>query len=389
MGKIAIIGYHEVPTQINPERTRWDILEEVITGAVRNAGIDKDDIQGVINVAPQAQPDLISQTAFGLIPEHFGLKGVKDNMICNAGGASTTNCVRMAEQWITSGMAEVVIVPHTTVQSDIPAEDLISFFAKAPMHPEWEFPFGMTFNGAMALITERYMYETNTSEEEMASVTYALRDWGSRDPMSLFFNKPQSMDDILNARKISTPLRAKDCNMLADGGGCLIIASEAYAKKHCAKPVWKLGHGSAFIGATPAVREDVYWRESYKKSTSEALQQANLNVEDIDIHEIYGAYPFSQCAYVEAVGLCDEGEGARYHAAGHTLLGGKTPCTTMGDATGRGHTGSGVSMAFYCQVARQLRGEAGDNQVDGANKVMVVTAGGSGMNALTTIWGAE
>ncbi len=387
MAKIAIIGYHEVPTQINPERTRWDIAQEVIMGAVRNAGISKDDVHGFVNVAPQAQPDFISDTAFGLLPEHFGFKNVKDNVICNAGGASTTNCVRMAEQWITSGMCEVVLVPHITVQSDIPAEDLITFFAKAPMHSEWEFPFGMTFNGAMALITQRYMHETNSTEEEVAAITHALRDWGSRDPHSLFYNKPKTTEQVMAARMISTPLKSVECNMLADGGGCIVLASEEFAKKHCAKPVWKLGHGSDFLGGTPTIREDIFWREGYRKSCSEALAQANLKVEDIDIHEIYGAYPFTQASYLEANGICQPGEGARYHAAGHTKLGGKTPCTTIGDATGRGHTGSGVSMAFYCQVARQLRGEAGANQVEGASKVMMVTSGGSGMNTLATIWG--
>lgn len=389
MGNLAIIGYHEVPTRIAPERSREDILYEICMGAVKDAGIDKNDVEGWISVAPQAQPKLASEMLIGKPVDDLGLKGVKDSVICNAGGASTTNCLRMAEQWIDSGMAKIVIVPHVTVQSDLAPADLVHFFAYNGIDLEWEYPFGSTFNGAMGLITQRYMHETGCTSEDLAAVTVALRDWASRDPQSIFYGKPITVEEVLKSRQISSPLHAKECNKLADGGGALILAHKDLAKEISETPVFKLGHGSVFQGAVPLTRKDTFWRNSYRAASEEALTQANLSKEDIDIFEIYGAYPFSQCTYLEGMGLCGEHEGSRFIRDGHTLLGGKLPCTTTGDATGRGHTGSGVSMAFYVNVARQLMGRAGENQVADCKFVLNTTTGGSGFNQTATVWGRE
>ena len=72
---------------------------------------------------------------------------------------------------------------------------------------------------------------------------------------------------------------------------------------------------------------------------------------------------------------------------GNTAPGGKLPVSTMGDAIGRGHTGSGVSMATYVETARQIMGKAGERQVENANYIFQNTSGGSGMNNIATVWG--
>ena len=68
-GKIAIVGIGEVPTRIDPERTRWDIIYDVCMEAVRDSGLHKNDIEGVVAVAPQAQPKLAAEISFGKLPE--------------------------------------------------------------------------------------------------------------------------------------------------------------------------------------------------------------------------------------------------------------------------------------------------------------------------------
>ena len=214
-----------VPTRRMPERTRWDILLDVCIGAVRDAGIDKDDINAVISPNPMAQPQIALEMALGKIPEVLGLNGCRDICVTNSGGTSTTNCIRIAEQLIDSGQADFVLIPHTTVQSDIPVQDLINFFATAPLDKEWEYPWGVSFNGSMGLITQRYMYETGATAEDMAAVTVGLRAWAALDPNSIFYEKPVTLEDVLNSRMISTPLHARECNLLADGGGALVLTS--------------------------------------------------------------------------------------------------------------------------------------------------------------------
>ena len=387
--KLAIVGIGEVPTGRYPERSRWDIIYEVCLQAVRNAGIDKKDIKGVISVAPQAQPWLTSEISFGKIPEELGLKGCKDVCICNAGGASTTNCLRLAEQWIDSGIANIVLIPHVTVHSTIPIEEVISFFGTAGMDLQWEYPFGTTYNGMMGMVTQRYMYETGTTAEELASVVVALRKWAALDPNSMFYKRPLSLEDVLSSKMVSTPLHARECNVLADGGGAMIVTSAELASEITGTPVYKLGHGARYVGACPVLREDFLVRNGWSEAAKDALDQAGLIKEDVDVFEFYGAYPLNQCVMLEAVGICEIGRAGKFIMEGHTSPGGKLPCATIGDAIGRGHTGSGVSMANYIECARQLIGKAGERQVPNCRFVLATAAGGSGMNATVTIWGRE
>ena len=242
---LAIVGIGEVPTLRNPERTRWDILLDVCMEAVRDAGIDKNRIGAVISNNPMAQPSMQNDMSLGKIPEVMGLEGCRDIAICNAGGASTTNCLRLAEQHIDSGQVDFVLIPHTTVQSDIPPQDLINFFATAPLDKQFEYPYGVTFNGSMGLITQRYMHETGATEEQLAAVTVALRAWGALDPLSIFYGKPITLDDVMNSRMISTPLKAKECNLLADGGGAMVVTSRDIAREMGDKAVYKLGTARA------------------------------------------------------------------------------------------------------------------------------------------------
>ena len=389
MGKrgVAIIGVAEVPTRRMPERSRWDILLDVCMGAIRDAGIDKNEVNAVISPNPMAQAQMALELALGKLPEVLGLKGCRDICVTNAGGTSTTNCVRIAEQLIDSGQANFVLIPHVTVQSDIPAQDLINFFATAPLDKAWEYPWGVSFNGSMGLITQRYMHETGASAEQMAAVTVALRAWGALDPNSIFYEKPLTLEQVLESRMVSTPLHAKECNFLADGGGALLLTSHDVARELGNKAAYKLGHGTRFMSATPVMREDIFHRKAYGEGARDALEQAGLSIEDMDLRQIYGAYPYTQCSALEGYGVCDVGEGARLWAEGRCGPGGDLPCTTMGDATGRGHVGSGVSMAFYIDTARQLFGEAGERQVNDCEHAILTTSGGSVMNACTSVFG--
>ena len=387
---LAIIGVGEVPTAINPERSRWDIIYEVCRQAVQDAGISKDEIEGVVTVAPQAQPRLAAEISFGKIPEELGLNGCKDICTCNAGGSSTSNCLRMAENWIENGLAKFVLIPHVTVHSTIPIEDTINFFAQAGMDLQWEYPFGTTYNGIMAMSTRRFMYETGTTEEQMASVVTALRKWAKLDPNSLFYGKKApSIEEVLSSKMVSSPLHKRECNMLADGGSAMVVTSAEIAREMKVKAAYKLGEGVRYLKACSILRDIQLIADGTRDSTDQALKQAGISKEDIDMWNIYLAYPFGHPLFLEAVGICEKGQAGKFIMEGHTSPGGKLPCSTIGDAIGRGHTGSGVSTATYVETARQLMGKAGERQVPDIKYVYQNTAGGSGMNNIATIWGRE
>ncbi len=389
-GKIAIVGIGEVPTGVYPDRLPWDIIYDTCVQAVQDSGLNKNEIEAVVTVAPQAQPRLSAEISFGKIPEELGLKGCKDVCICNAGGASTSNCLRLAEQLITSGTARAVLIPHVTVQSTIPLDQQIEFFAKAGMDLQWEYPFGTTYNAIIGNLAQRYMYESGATPADMASIVVSLRKWAALDPNSMFFNKRvPSVEDVLASPMIADPLHRRECNVLGDGGAAMVLTSAELAPKVTKTPAYKLGEGSVYFSACTVLRDSPTKFKKQREAAEKAISEAGLKKEDIDIWNIYSAYPLGHATWMDVLGLCEPGRGCQPFVEGRTWPGGNLPWSTIGDAVGRGHTGSGVSMATYVDTARQIMGKAGARQVQGARFVFMNTGGGSGMNTIATVWGKE
>jgi len=387
---LAIIGVGEVPTANRPDRTHWDIIYDTCMEAVRDSGLDKDDIEGVISVAPQAQPGITAELSFGKLPEELGLKGCKDLAMCNAGGASTSNCLRLAEQYVSSGIAKAVLVHHVTIHSTIPLEDQINFFAKAGVDLQWEYPFGTTYNLIMGLMANYFMHRSGYTPEEMASVVTALRSWASRDPNSFFYGKEvPSVEKVLSSPLINTPLHKRESNMLGDGGCAMVVVSADTAKQMKRPAAYKLGESVRYFSGTCVMRDYDKVVEGWRVTAEEALAQAGITREQVSLWNCYLAYPLAHPIFAEALGVAPQGQGGKYFLEGRMSFGGDIPWSTIGDAPGRGHTGSGVSAASYVETARQLMERAGERQVKDCSYVYQNTAGGSGFNNIATIWGKE
>ncbi len=389
-GKIAIIGIGEVPTANRPERTHWDIIYDTCMEAVRDAGLHKNDIEGVVSVAPQAQPKIAAELSFGKLPEELGLRGCKDTVSCNAGGASTSSCLRLAEQWISSGLAKAVLVQHVTLHSTIPLPEQINFFAKAGVDLQWEYPFGTTYNIIMGLIANRYMHDSGCTPEQMASVVTALRSWASRDPNSIFYGREvPSPQKVLASDLLNTPLHKRESNVLGDGGAAMVVVSAEDAKKMQRPAAYKLGESARYFSGTCVMRDMEQVKEGLAITAKEALAQAGVTKDDVSLWNCYLAYPLVHPLMAELLEVAPPGQGGRYFLEGRMSFGGDIPWSSIGDAPGRGHTGSGVSTAHYVETARQLMGKAGERQVKNCRYVYQNTAGGSGFNNIATIWGKE
>jgi len=389
-GKIAIIGIGEVPTRNMPERTHWDIIYDTCMEAVRDSGLNKNDIEGAISVTPQAQPKIAAELSFGKLPEELGLKGCKDAVSVNAGGASTSNAIRLAEQWITSGIAKAVLVHHVTVHSTIPIPDLINFFARAGVDLQWEYPYGTTYNIIMGLMANRYIKETGCKPEEMASVVTALRSWAAKDPNSFFYGKEvPSVEKVLASALLNTPLHKRESNVLGDGGSAMVIVSAEDAKKMKRPAAYKLGDSVRYFSGTCVMRDFYKVAEGFIVTAKEAMAQAGITKDDVSLWNCYLAYPLAHPLIAELLEVAPQGMGGKYFLEGRMSFGGDIPWSSIGDAPGRGHTGSGVSAATYVETARQLMGKAGERQVRNCKYVYQNAGGGSGFNNIATIWGKE
>ena len=152
---------------------------------------------------------------------------------------------------------------------------------------------------------------------------------------------------------------------------------------------YKLGDSSRYFSGTCVLRELQKVSDGLRITAKEAMVQAGITKEQVSIWNCYLAYPLVHPLMAELLEVAPPGQGGKYFLQGRMSFGGDIPWSTIGDAPGRGHTGSGVSAAHYVETARQLMGKAGERQVKNCRYVYQNTMGGSGFNNIATIWGRE
>ncbi len=389
--KLGIIGTGEVPTGWFPERLAFDAVLDVSIQAIADSGIDKNDIGAVIIVPPLGIEWLEYHLTFGRLVEALGLRGCNFTMQANAGGSSTMAALQTARGLINSGAASNVLVAHTQKWSGMPTEEMIRFFQEnAGQYEEWEFCYGMTYNSMVAMVAQRYMFETGTTEEQIAAVCVSLRKWAELNPNARF-RKPMTLEDVMHSRLISPPLRALQCNVLSDGASAFIVSSAERAKRVCKNPVYILGegHGGATHFSLIQKQDKDFTRWGFDRAGKMALEHAGIELKDVDIAQIYMAYPHFHLMVLEELGFCKRGEAGAFVMAGNTWPGGDLPMTTTGDALSQGHTGTGVGMAVFVESVRQLRGQCGERQVKDAKFILESCAGGAYMDSHVTKLGKE
>lgn len=387
-GQFAFIGTGEVPCGRYPERSPLEIASRAARLAIEDAGINKNDVDAVLSAATLMDSGYTTELFFGRLPEAFGLrKSTKVFGVSVAGGGSSYLLRKTAEGLLASGECETILVVHAQRFTSFTPQEQAEYFAQAGCDPEWEIPYGITYNSLSAMITQRYMHETGTTLEEVASVCVSCRKWAMLQENAMF-KKELSLEDVMNSKVVSTPLTAFMCNVLADGGSAFVMTTAERAKKLVEKPVYILGENSNYSHRNLTLCEDLSTL-NFEGVADKAYQEAGLGPEDMDIAEIYGSYPAIILIFLEQEGFCKRGEAGRFVLEGNTWPGGKLPMTTNGEALSFGHTGTGVGMAVLVESIRQLQGKAGKAQVPGAKFLIEDCGGGAFSDVHCTVMGNE
>jgi len=387
-GKVAIVGIGEVPTGRFPDTAAIYHAIESAKLAIRDAGIDKDEIDYCMPTAALFSPPFNTELVTCRVVEELGLKNCKKNCQVFAGGSSSSCGLQMGGSLIASGVAKYVLFVHAEkLGTGLSAQGGIDLFAQAGISSEWEVPYGQHYSSIAALTTTRYKYETGCTDEELAAVCVSNRRWAELNPNAAF-RKPLTIEEVLSSKMLSTPLRAKMSNMLFDGGAAFVLTSAERARDLTDKPVYVLGEGGVVTHFVFSQEPDVS-RFGWAKAGQQAFEEAGLKPQDIDVAEIYDSYPVYQLIGFEELGFCERGEAGKIFMRGDTWPGGRIPTTTNGGMLSQGHTGAGGAVALMVEAARQLMGKAGERQVEGAKFAVETATGGTYMDAQVTIFGTQ
>ncbi|MBN2283807.1 MAG: thiolase family protein [Deltaproteobacteria bacterium] len=388
-GKTAVVGVGEVPTGMYPERSFIDAAVSASEMAIKDAGIRKEDIDTVIPIVVVSNALDNANMICSWMVEELGLgRTAKSNFQVASGGSSSANALKTAAALVNAGLSKAVLVVHSDrLGTGLDLGMAITMFAKVSTSQEYEMPYGFSQLALAGLLQQRYMHDTGTTERQIAAVVETNRKWAALNPNSIFYKKPITIEKVLESPVISSPVRARTMNKLCDGASAFIVTSAERARDLTGQPAYILGLSSRCTHFTVTQQPDIF--KAWSPAVDEAYEMAGIGPGNVDVAELYDAFPTFTLISTELTQLCGRGEAGKFFEEGHAAPGGKLPIQTNGAMMGQGHTGAGGGPALLVEAVRQIAGKAGERQVDNVRHVIVTGSGGVGMDFHMEVLGKE
>jgi acetyl-CoA acetyltransferase len=363
-GSAAIVGAAESDLGLVAEGTSpLDLMAQGTMRALKDCGLSLRDVDGLFVSAAQ------SRLAGLALAEYLGLPDAYIDST-STGGSSFMVLLAHAQAAIAAGLCSIAVIAYGSTQRSI-GRKAITGSERNP----YESPFKPFFPpSAYALAASRHMYEFGTTREQLAEVAVAARQWALLNPVA-WEKKPLTVDDVLKSKMISSPLTVRDCCLVTDGGGAIVVTSAERAKSFAKPPVYVLGsaHQTTHLAISnmPNLVET-----GARASGAAAYKMAGIAVKDVDVVEIYDAFTINTILFLEDLGFCKKGEGGAFVSGGRIAPGGKLPVNTNGGGLSYCHPGM-YGLFLLIEATRQLRGECGARQV--ANPKIALAHGNGGV----------
>ncbi len=380
MRDVSIIGIGQTKVGEHWDKSLRELAFYALDAAMRDAQIERLE---ALYVGNMLSGELTGQEHLGaLIADFAGLRGIEAMKIeaaCGSGAAA----LRIGYIAVAGGLCDFVACVGVEKMTDKQGDVTTSGLATAA-DADYEALHGLSFVGINALLMRRYMHEHGYRKEDFANFAINAHANAARNPYAMF-PQPITAKQFAEAKPVADPINLLDSSPIADGAACVILAPTAIAREFTDKPV----RVRAIAVATDTVavhdRRDPLYLEGAAISAQKAYAMAGVGPADIDLFELHDAFTIMSALSLEAAGFAPRGRGVALALENEIALSGRIPITTMGGLKARGHPVGATGMYQVVEVAMQLRGEAGENQVRNAQLGMAQNIGGSGATVVTTI----
>jgi acetyl-CoA C-acetyltransferase len=377
--KVYIVGIGQTRVKEHWERSARDLAISSILGATEQAGIDRAD---AIYVGNALSGELTGQEHLAaLIADFAGLGGIEALRVEAASGSGGA-AVRMGYLAVASGLRGVAIVTGVEKMTDLSGPALEDALVTAT-DEDYEAIHGLSFVALNALLMRRYMYEYHLERKDFARFSINAHNNASNNEYAMF-RRPITADAFENARMIAAPIGLLDSAPIADGAATVILSSDKAVGRNPNAAVEIIASAVATDTLALHDRRNPLFLQGVYESAQRAYSQAGIGPDDIDVFELHDAFTIMAALSLEACGFAQEGRGVHLAADGEITLEGRIPISTMGGLKGRGHPLGASGVYQMVEVAQQLTGKAGANQVD-CRLGMAQSIGGSGATTVTHI----
>jgi acetyl-CoA acetyltransferase len=359
-GGAAIVAAVETPYSRDPPAgtTTTALLTSAFLGVLEAAGVERDDVDGLGVASFTLAPDHAIDLAWRL-----GIR-LRWAMEDPHGGAAALNLLQHALHAVESGEAvNVVILAGDHFQTG-EFERLVSHYNRATSEHLAPIPTGGP-NAQFALVTQRHMARHGLGRPDYGVVPVSQRSWAARNPGAVY-REPLSMDDYLAAPVVAPPLGRYDCVPVVSGADAILVSRvgpsapgiRVRALRSSFNHDNQLGDGlSTGLGSLAAE----FW------------DAAGFGPDDVDVACVYDDYPVMVLVQLEELGLMPGGDIRRF--LGEQLERRRWPLNTSGGQLSAGQAGAAGGMHGLVEAVRQLLGQAGQHQVEGARRAVVTGYG--------------
>ncbi|EHP42069.1 Acetyl-CoA acetyltransferase [Cupriavidus basilensis OR16] len=353
---VAIVGAAESDLGKVPGMTALELQAQAAHRALKDAGLTLRDVDGVFAHTDDRFSSLQLSEYLGVRPSYVDST--------NVGGMSNIMHIRHAMAAIAAGMCSVALVTYGSTQLSDGSRKSGAVAADSPASPRGQFitPYGqLSPIGYYAMVAQLHMHRYGTTPRDLAEVAVAARKWGQLNPKA-YRREPTSIEEVMTSPVMAAPLRQRDCCLVTDGGGALVITSASRARDLPGKPVYVMGIAESHSHHyTPFNTPD--WLDTDVAETADAaFRMAGVTRSDIDVVQVYDHFTIGVIQSLEELGFCKRGEGGSFVADGALAPGGRFPINTSGGGLSYGHPGM-FGMFVVIEAVRQLRGECGERQL--------------------------
>ena len=382
MREIAVIGTGLVTFGEMWSKSLRTLWVEAALNALEDAGIDAVDGITIGCMSPglfNGQEHLAS-----LLADELGMAGVPAMRVesaCASGGLA----LRAGFAEVASGLADVVLVTGVEKMTDVDGADATYALGTAA-DQEWEGFHGITFPGLYAMLARIHMQQYGTTREQLAKVAVKNHANGLLNSHAQYHLKV-SVDDVLSSTMVADPLRLLDCSPITDGAAALVITTVERARELAGdRPLVKItGSGLATDSMALASRGDLAELRAVRLAGERAYAMAGRSPREVHLAEVHDCFTIAEILAIEALGFFERGAGGQAMDRNLTSLGGKIPVNPSGGLKAKGHPVGATGVAQVVEVVTQLRGEAGQRQVEGARVGLAQNMGGSGGSSVVHI----
>jgi acetyl-CoA C-acetyltransferase len=382
MHEVAIIGIGQTPIGEHWELSLRELAGQAIQAAMQDA--DKTSVDGLF-VGNMLSGLLTRQENLGvLIADWAGLKHIEAYKIeaaCGSGAAA----LRAAILAVASGEMESAIAAGVEKMTETKGAQTTSALATAA-DADYEAAQGVSFVALNALLMQRYLYTYGWQHTDFAPFSINAHANAVYNPHARL-RQLISEAEYEQARMIATPINLLDASPIGDGAAAVVIVPAQQARKLVNSNRLVQITGTASVTDRLAVhdRQDPMWLSAAHQSARKAYRQAGLGPQEIDFFELHDAFSIISALSLEACGFAERGQAPRLGLEGDINLKGRIPVTTLGGLKARGHPVGATGIYQIVEVVQQLRGQAGQVQVEGARVGMAQNIGGSGATIITHI----